>query len=43
VTVAKSVEVMARETPIELTFKLDGPDTLWLIEKKLQTKLTRLE
>jgi hypothetical protein len=45
--VAKSVDMMTRETPVELTFKLEGPNTLWLIlatsATELRTKLTRLE
>jgi hypothetical protein len=49
--VAKSVEVMTGGTPLELTFKLEGPNTLWLIPPADQSatrpqnklKLTRLE
>lgn len=47
VIVAKSVDVMTRETPIEVTFKLEGPNTLWLISATVPTepryKLTRVE
>lgn len=47
--VAKSVAVMTGETPIEVTFKLEGPNTLWLIPTgdraatEPRVKLTRLE
>ena len=47
--VAKSVRVMTRETPTIWEFKLEGPNTLWLIPTgELTTtepryKLTRLE
>jgi hypothetical protein len=46
--VAKNVAVIANGTSVELTFKLDGPNTLWLIPppsaaREPQTKLTRLE
>jgi Lipocalin-like domain len=49
--VAKSVEVMTGGTPQELTFKLEGPNTLWLIppadqsatRPQVKLKLTRLE
>lgn len=46
--VAKSVQVMSGQTPLELTFKLEAPNTLWLIPAEGATgqakrKLTRLE
>ncbi|HEV2829592.1 MAG TPA: hypothetical protein VGW76_18480 [Pyrinomonadaceae bacterium] len=46
--VAKTTWDMNRETPHESEFKLEGPDTLWLIPKGakkvgLRMKLTRLE
>lgn len=46
VMVAKNVDWMTREKPIEVTFKLDGRDTLWLIGRSAtepRFKLTRLE
>lgn len=49
VMVAKNVDVITDAAPIELTFKFDGPDTLWLIPppqsaaREPLTKLTRLE
>lgn len=48
-TVAKSVQVMTSDAPTEVTFKLEGPNTLWLIPTgdraatEPRTKLTRLE
>ena len=45
--VAKGVAPMTRETPVEVTFKLEGPNTLWLssptVPTEARTKLTRLE
>ena len=45
--VAKSVQVMSGQTPQELTFKVEAPNTLWLIPAEGATgakrKLTRLE
>ena len=47
--VAKNLAVSAQETPVELTFKLDGPNTLWLIPspqaaaREPHTKYIRLE
>ena len=46
VVVAKSVDSIAKEKPIEVTFKLEGPNTLWLIGKsptEPRFKLTRVE
>ena len=49
VMVAKNVDVSTDAASIELTFKFDGPDTLWLIPppqsaaREPLTKLTRLE
>jgi hypothetical protein len=49
VIVAKNVQVISKAAPVEMTFKLDGPDTLWLIpppriaSREPQTKYTRLE
>ena len=47
--VAKSVQVMTGQTPQEMTFKLEGPNTLWLTPSAgapglpAKLKLTRLE
>jgi len=45
--VAKATWHMNRQTPQEPEFKLEGPNTLWLIPKAtnvpLRIKLTRLE
>ena len=46
--VAKSVEVMTRQTPITWEFKLESPNTLWLIPigqsaTEPRIKLSRLE
>jgi hypothetical protein len=46
VMVAKSVQVMTSQTPLEWTLKLEGTNTLWLIGKSAtepRFKLTRLE
>jgi len=43
---SKSVDVMMREKPVEMTFKLEGPNTLWMISatsNKARHKLTSLE
>jgi hypothetical protein len=47
--VAKNLAVSAQETPVQVTFKFDGPNTLWLIPtpqsaaREPQTKYIRLE
>ena len=45
--VAKNVASTTRETPVEVTFTLEGPDTLWLssttVPTEARTKLTRVE
>lgn len=46
--VAKSVQVMTSQTPLEMTFKMEGANTLWLTPPAgsglpTKLKLTRLE
>jgi hypothetical protein len=36
--VSKGVDVMTREKPVEVTFKLEGPNTLWMISATSATE-----